>query len=167
MVPLRDHYKLRSTYVKKNLDLIKTLLDSEFGFDIFKGGRKRQYVDARRIFVNIVYKEYDLKSKSRDGARLKVLTIIELAHYMGLSAHASVINLKKGFKQLCLWEPKYQKIYNRVLAKIQAVPTKKKIISLLEYKAELLAKIRATNMELELLGYEKKTKSKGNNKGAQ
>ena len=63
--------------VKLDLDIIKSLLDQELGADIFIKTRKREYVDARRVFVAIVYDKYDLVTNWGGGVpsghALKVL----------------------------------------------------------------------------------------------
>ena len=80
--------------VKKDLDLLKEELDKAFGFDILTKSNKRIYVDARRVFVNILNDKYDLKSK---GAIVKLLTTPLLAEYIGVNNHTSVLHLLRNF----------------------------------------------------------------------
>ena len=92
---------------------IHTMLNYEFGFDIMSGGRKRVFVDARRIFVQILNQKYDLHISKP----FKVLTLGDVGKYIGNQNHATVLNLLRNFDALCSWEPSYLEIYNRVLKK--------------------------------------------------
>ena len=66
-------------HVLKDMQRIHTMLNYEFGFDIMSGGRKRVFVDARRIFVQILNQKYDLHISKP----FKVLTLGDVGKYIG------------------------------------------------------------------------------------
>lgn len=86
-----------SNTVKYDLDSLKQSLDKDFEFNILTRSNKRKYVDARRVFVNILYDRYDLGINNLPGS-IKLLTTTLLAKYMGYDTHASVLNLRRNFE---------------------------------------------------------------------
>tara|TARA_R110002126_G_scaffold191810_1_gene340005 strand:- start:4613 stop:5119 length:507 start_codon:yes stop_codon:yes gene_type:complete len=96
-------------YVRKDLDLLKEELDKAFGFNILSKSRKRKYVDARKVFVNILNDKYDLKSKGANV--IKLLTTSLLAEYIGVNNHSSILHLLRNFDVLINYSSELKIIY--------------------------------------------------------
>lgn len=138
-------------FVLKDMETIHSLLNIEFGFDILKGGRKREYVDARRVFAQILNEKYDLKSVKLN----KLLTLTDVGNYLGGVNHATVINLLRNFDVLCRWDYKYKIIHDRVLS--QSISNYDIVKSrLLTRRAELCEEIEQLDLEIKELEDEKK-----------
>ena len=104
-----------SQYVVRDMDIIRKYLALEFGFDILDGGRKRPYVDARKVFVQILHEKYGLQGNLN---RQKLLTLQNVADYMNYPNHSSIIWLLRNWDVLISWDPAYKEIYNRVFKKV-------------------------------------------------
>jgi hypothetical protein len=139
--------------VKLDLDNIKLLLDKEFEIDIFTKTRKQEYVDARRIFIAIVYSKYDLVTNWGGGVRpgfaLKMLTVSILADYMGFH-HSTVLHLSKDFNIHMSYSVEFRRIHDRVKSRTcdNIFVTLKGLI--LE-KEQMLANLTSINSEIEIL----------------
>jgi len=133
------------SFVIKDMERIHAMLNGEFGFNIMDGGRKRVYVDARKIFANVLDAKYDLKISKP----YKMLTLNDVGDYIGCN-HATVINLLRNFDVLCSWDPRYQEIYDRVLAQ-SSEDYVIKVESLTLRKKELEEELERVNQQLKLL----------------
>jgi len=128
-----DPYSIKkemTPYVRKDLDLLKEDLDKAFGFNILTKSNKRIFVDARRVFVNILNDKYDLKTK---GATVKLLSTPLLAKYIGVSNHSSVLHLLRNFDFIIKHNSELKIIYqaysyvNKDFNNIESVLLKKKL----------------------------------------
>ena len=128
-----DPYSIKkemTPYVRKDLDLLKEDLDKAFGFNILTKSNKRIFVDARRVFVNILNDKYDLKTK---GATVKLLSTSLLAKYIGVSNHSSVVHLLRNFDFIIKHNSELKIIYqaysyvNKDFNNIESVLLKKKL----------------------------------------
>ena len=97
---------LKSREIESELFTLKYKIEEIFKIDnIFKKTRKKEYVDARKIFVLWLYRKYSQpfgSSKKLNGEAkkitLKKVSLHYLALYMGYSdnhGHGTVINLYK------------------------------------------------------------------------
>jgi hypothetical protein len=128
-----DPYSIKkemTPYVRKDLDLLKENLDKAFGFNILTKSNKRIFVDARRVFVNILNDKYDLKTK---GATVKLLSTPLLAKYIGVSNHSSVLHLLRNFDFIIKHNSELKTIYqaysyiNKDFNSVESVLLKKKL----------------------------------------
>lgn len=142
-----------SPHIYKDMERIHLILNFEFGFDILEGGKKRKYVDARRVFVQILQKKYNIGKITT----VKSLTLTDVANYMGVT-HASVINLLRNFDVLCSWDSKYKKIYEDVLLRVSDNVIKQE--GLLARKQELLTELEFINEYLNILKNEEDDQNK-------
>ena len=139
--------------VKLDLDNIKSLLDQELGADIFIKTRKREYVDARRVFVAIVYDKYDLVTNWGGGVpsghALKVLTTSLLGDYMGYN-HSTILHLRRNFDIYIQYSKELKGVYERVKTRTSDnLVIKLKNLNL--EKEELLNKLNIINNKIETL----------------
>ena len=104
-----------SQYVIRDMEIIHKYLNLEFGFNILDGGRKRIFVDARRVFVQILQAKYNFKA----GKAYKLLTLQDVADYMNYPNHSSIIWLLRNWDTFISWEPRYQEIYAKILRKVE------------------------------------------------
>jgi len=142
-----------SDYVMSDMVIIHKLLNLEFGFNILEGGRKRERVDARRVFVQILHKKYGLNIQGK--AYTKLLTLEHVASYIGYNNHSSVIHLLRNFEALCAWDNYYKLVYDKVLKQVGDTVLVKEN-SLLEQKRMLLEQIQLIDDQLILLKDEQK-----------
>jgi hypothetical protein len=147
-----------TAYVKNDLDALVENLSAEFGFDILDMNRKREFVDARRVFVNIIYKKYDLKTNNTPN-KVKLLTLPLLAEYMGFNVHTSVMHLTRNFDHFISYNPFHKAIYEKYSN--HSDQFRVKMSSLLEKKKSLEEELKEVNNAIINLKNEQSQEIKG------
>lgn len=146
-----------SDNIREELDELKEELDLVFKFDIFKRSQERKYIDARRVFVNVVYTRYGLHEKY-SGRVLRILSPKMLADYMGWD-RSSIIPLVKNFDVICIQSPNLKIIYEKCLLKSNLILVEELEISKLQVEKDLLeVKLEEVKLQLKIAN-EKKASS--------
>jgi len=134
--------------IGQDLERIKKYMDSEYGFDIFNRSRKREIVDARRIFVALIYSKYRV-GLSGVNYGSKRITLDMLSKFMNYD-HATVIHLKKTYDSLADTTPEIVEKFNE-FSLILPQKFDIKIEELCKKKIEYIEEIRNINFELSKL----------------
>jgi hypothetical protein len=91
-----------------NTDDLKKIIDEVFELDLMNKTRQREYVDARRIFSHILFKE---------GA-----TLTAIGKYLGLD-HASIHYYTKKFEWIIKSDLMLREKYELILTRYKPTPT--------------------------------------------
>jgi hypothetical protein len=105
-------------FIRQDLDNIRNLIKEETGFDILNRCRKREFVDARRVFAAVVYEKYGLTDgKECNGNSYlyqNLLTVTLLCKYLGYRQHSSILHLRRNFEDYCEQDPQLDYLYSKV-----------------------------------------------------
>ena len=134
--------------IGQDLERIKKYMDSAYGFNIFDRSRKREIVDARRIFVALVYSKYRI-GLSSFNYNAKRVTLDMLSKFMKYD-HATIIHLKKTYDALAETTPEITDRFNE-FSLILPQKFDIKIEELCKKKIEFMEEIRNINFELSKL----------------
>jgi hypothetical protein len=137
-------------FIKQDLDNIRNVIKEETGFDILNKSRKREFVDARRVFIAVVYEKYDLDANKMHNAYLflHLLTIRLLCKYLGYRQHSSVLHLRKNFKDYCEQDLRLNYLYCKVtLASNSDIDAR--LNSLQKQRQVYLEKLQSINIDIQ------------------
>jgi len=97
--------------IGEDLARIKRHMDIDYGFDIFSRSRKRNVIDARRVFVALIHSKYKIGPNS-DNYYSRKLTLKMLGDFMNFH-HATVIHFKKTYDSLAPSTPELVEKFNK------------------------------------------------------
>lgn len=109
---------LQGTYKQETpiIDEIIDIIEEESGLrDIFNKSRKREYVDARRIFYHILRNYYSL-------------SLSQIAKISGYNNHATVLHSLRDFDFLITHEPYVKALFDRVGQRLFKIKSEKQLL---------------------------------------
>lgn len=140
------HYKNKTVNpaVLQDMKDMKSLIIREAGYNPFDGTRKRESVDLRRVFVELMYDKYGLGESSIGP---KLVSLKNVGDFMGKD-HATVIHLHRNGMFLIERDPELFKIYRKVRTFCNGnLVIRKRGAS--ARKRELLEELAIVNLELQ------------------
>tara|TARA_R100000951_G_scaffold32887_1_gene27963 strand:+ start:1735 stop:2178 length:444 start_codon:yes stop_codon:yes gene_type:complete len=111
------HYVVPEVKDKKtNIDDIKIIIQEESGLDnILKNTRKRNYVDARRIYYHILRNYH-------------YLSLDKIGKLSGNRNHATVLHGLRNVDFLIKYDPDLSKLFNRVSDRVLNLKSEKQLL---------------------------------------
>jgi len=131
--------------IGEDLARIKRHMDIDYGFDIFSRSRKRNVIDARRVFVALIHSKYKIGPNS-DNYYSRKLTLKMLGDFMNFH-HATVIHFKKTYDSLAPSTPELVEKFNQFSA-ILPEEFDMKVNDLLLEKDTLINRLKDINFEI-------------------
>ena len=131
--------------IGEDLARIKRHMDIDYGFDIFSRSRKRNIIDARRVFVALIHSKYKIGPNSENYYSRK-LTLKMLGDFMKFH-HATIIHFKKTYDSLAPNTPELVEKFNQ-FSSILPEEFDIKIDDLLSEKDTLINRIQDINFEI-------------------
>ena len=142
--------------VERDLDVIRFLVEEEFGVAVKSKKRFQKYVNVKRVFVGLVLYVYNRNLRELKSPNL--VTLVVLAKYLGYRSHASVslhaVNSHKGnitLEEYLMRDDKLRDRYIKLKVKVG-------IENAFNFKKFLLAKKQELESELALINHYLKKK---------